>query len=137
MRFMSDMKASFFQVELPVEIRALFRCYTEDSQLVELCRLLMGYTASPEILRILTSALAGKSGVVKPEFAAPSRIRVDVWIDNIRTSGSRGDVATCTETVLPTCTDANVTLGEVEKTRHRYPFIGVFFDHARRRVAVG
>ncbi|RNC39458.1 rab1 small GTP-binding protein, partial [Trypanosoma cruzi] len=53
-----DLKASFFRVSLPRETRHLFRCRAEDGTLVELTRLPVGYKAGPEILQIITSAIA-------------------------------------------------------------------------------
>ncbi|ORC85170.1 uncharacterized protein TM35_000371430 [Trypanosoma theileri] len=44
-----DLKASFFQVALPLNIRASFRCRTESGELVEFTYLPMGYKCIPEI----------------------------------------------------------------------------------------
>jgi len=79
-----DLKASFYQVPLPLSARQFFRCFTADGTLVELCRLPMGYRASPEIMQILTPALAGDPSVVRQELAVPLSVQVDIWIDNIR-----------------------------------------------------
>ncbi|RNC39811.1 target of rapamycin (TOR) kinase 1 [Trypanosoma cruzi] len=87
-----DLKASFLQVPLPRETRHLFRCRVEDGTLVEPTRLPMAYKAGPEILQIITSAIAGVTTVVRCLWAAPPSVRVDVWIDNIRIAGSIGDV---------------------------------------------
>ncbi|RNC50997.1 rab1 small GTP-binding protein, partial [Trypanosoma cruzi] len=54
-----DLKAFPFHFSLPRETRHLFRCRVEDGTLVELTRLPMGYKASPEILQIITLAIAG------------------------------------------------------------------------------
>ncbi|RNF20356.1 rab1 small GTP-binding protein, partial [Trypanosoma cruzi] len=86
-----DSKAFFFRVSLPRETRHLFRCRVEDGTLVELTRLPMGYKTGPEIIQIITSAIAGVTTVVHPLWAAPPLVRVDVWIDNIRITGSKSD----------------------------------------------
>ncbi|RNF11782.1 target of rapamycin (TOR) kinase 1 [Trypanosoma cruzi] len=91
--FCLDLKASFFQVSLPRDTRHLFRCRVEDGTLVELTRLPMGHKAGPEILQItITSAIAVVTTVVRPLWAAPPLVRIDVWIDNIRIAGSKSDV---------------------------------------------
>ncbi|KAF8289605.1 target of rapamycin (TOR) kinase 1, putative [Trypanosoma cruzi] len=86
-----DLKASFFQVSLPRETRHLFRCRVEDGTLVELTRLPMGYKASPEILQIITSTIAGVTTVVHRLWAAPPLVRIVVWIDDTRIAGSKSD----------------------------------------------
>ncbi|KAK7200672.1 hypothetical protein NESM_000123800 [Novymonas esmeraldas] len=74
-----DLRAPFYQVPLPQEnARAAFRFKLADGTLVELCRLPMGCGASPEIMQILTSVLAGASGVATPRTVAPASLRVDV-----------------------------------------------------------
>ncbi|KAF8291000.1 hypothetical protein TcBrA4_0114960 [Trypanosoma cruzi] len=90
--FCLDLKASFFQVSLPRETRHLFRCRVEDGTLVELTRVPMGYKAGPEILQIITSAIAGVTTVAHALRAAPPLVRIDVWIDNIRIAGPKSDV---------------------------------------------
>ncbi|RNC59347.1 target of rapamycin (TOR) kinase 1 [Trypanosoma cruzi] len=62
-----ELKASFFPVSLPREMRRLFRCRVEDGTPVELTRLPMGYKVSPEILQIvITLAIAGDEGSSPP-----------------------------------------------------------------------
>ncbi|RNC33956.1 rab1 small GTP-binding protein, partial [Trypanosoma cruzi] len=82
--FCLDLKASLFQVPLPRETRHFFRCHVEDGTLVEPRRLPMGHKAGPEILQIITSAIAGMTTVVHSLWAAPPLVRVGVWIDDIR-----------------------------------------------------
>ncbi|EKG00236.1 retrotransposon hot spot (RHS) protein, putative, partial [Trypanosoma cruzi] len=53
----------------------------------------MGHKASPEILQIIiTSTIAVVTTVVHRLRAAPSLVRIGVWIDNIRIAGSKGGV---------------------------------------------
>ncbi|ORC89559.1 uncharacterized protein TM35_000123340 [Trypanosoma theileri] len=68
-----DLKASFFQMALPVNRRASFRCRTESGELVEFTRLPMGYKCSPEILNTITRVLAGDPALVLPQYAAPTQ----------------------------------------------------------------
>ncbi|RNC56573.1 target of rapamycin (TOR) kinase 1 [Trypanosoma cruzi] len=90
--FCLDLKASILKGFLPRETRHLFRCRVEDGTLVELTRLPMeGNKASPEILQIVTSAIAVVTKVAHFLWATPPSVRVDVWIDDIRSAGSISD----------------------------------------------
>ncbi|KAF8282617.1 hypothetical protein TcYC6_0021700 [Trypanosoma cruzi] len=116
-----DLKASFFQAPLPRETRHLFRCRVEDGTLVELTRLPMGYKASPEILQIIiTSTIAVVTTVVHRLWAAPPLVRVDVWIDNIRITGSISDVTLWEVQVLRNAVGRRATIG---RTANRAPRI--------------
>ncbi|PWV21409.1 hypothetical protein C3747_2g73 [Trypanosoma cruzi] len=127
--FCLDLKAFFFQVSLPRETRHLFRCRVEDGTLVELTRLPMGYKASPEILQIITSAIAGVTTVVHRLWAAPPLVRDDVWIDNIRSAGSRSDATFWEAQVLRNADGRHATMGEDrESGATHYTFLGVQFD---------
>ncbi|KAF5217171.1 hypothetical protein ECC02_009977 [Trypanosoma cruzi] len=108
-----DLKASFFHFSLPRGTRHLFRCRVEDGTLVELTRLPMGYKASPEILRIIiTLAIAGVTTVVRPLWATPPLVRVDVWIDNINITGSKSDVTLWEAQVLRNADGCHATVRE-------------------------
>ncbi|RNC32076.1 hypothetical protein TcCL_Unassigned05352 [Trypanosoma cruzi] len=133
-----DLKASFLQVPLPRETRHLFRCRVEDGTLVELTRLPTGYKAGPEILQIIiTSAIAGVTTVVRPLWAAPPLVRIDVWIGNIRIAGSIGDVTRWEAQVLRNADGRRATIGEDrESGAAQYTFLGVQFDHTHRAVSL-
>ncbi|EKG06106.1 hypothetical protein TCSYLVIO_002811 [Trypanosoma cruzi] len=133
-----DLKASFFQVSLPRETRHLFRCHVEDGTLVELTRLPMGHKAGPEILQItITSAIARATTVVHRLWAASPLVLVDVWIDNIRIAGSKGNV-TLWEAQAPRNADGcHASMGEErESGATQYTFLGVVFDHTHRTVSL-
>ncbi|KAF8298698.1 hypothetical protein TcYC6_0072860 [Trypanosoma cruzi] len=130
-----DLKASFFQVSLPRETRHLFRCRVEDGTLEELTRLPMGYKASPEILQIITSAIAGVTTVTHFLWAAPPLVRIDVWIGNIRIAGSKSDATLWGAPVLRNADGRRATIGEDrESGATQCTFLGVRFDetHAER-----
>ncbi|RNC33701.1 hypothetical protein TcCL_Unassigned03573 [Trypanosoma cruzi] len=132
-----DLKASFFQVSLPRETRHLFRCRVEDGTLVELTRLPMGYKASPEILQIITSAIAVVTTVVHRLWAAPPSVRVDIWIDNIRIAGSKSGATFWESQVLRNADSCHASLGEErESGATQYTFLGVQFDHTHRAVSL-
>ncbi|ESS67183.1 hypothetical protein TCDM_04088 [Trypanosoma cruzi Dm28c] len=121
-----DLKASFFQVSLPRETRHLFRCRVEDGTLVELTRLPMGHKASPEILQtIITSAIAGLTTVVHRLWAAPPLVRIDVWIGNIRITGSKSDATLWESQVLRNADGRRATIGKnANRALRSTPFYG-------------
>ncbi|KAF8294755.1 hypothetical protein TcBrA4_0071350 [Trypanosoma cruzi] len=132
-----DVKSSFI-VSLPRETRHLFRCRVEDGTLVELKRLPMGYKAGPEILQmVITSTIAGVTTVVRPLWAAPPLVRVDVWIDNIRITGSKSEVTLWEAQVLRNADSCHASMGEErESGATQYNFLGVQFDHTHRAVSL-
>ncbi|PWV21736.1 putative target of rapamycin (TOR) kinase 1 [Trypanosoma cruzi] len=133
-----DFKASFFQVSLLRETRHFFRCRVEDGTLVELTRPPMGCKAGPEILQIIiTSAIAVVTTVVRPLWAAPPSVRVDVWIDNIRIAGSKSDVTLREAQVLRNADSCRASLGEDrESGATQCTFLGVQFDRTHRAVSL-
>ncbi|KAF8286760.1 diacylglycerol kinase-like protein [Trypanosoma cruzi] len=120
-----DVKAFFFQVSLPRETRHLFRCHVEGGTLVELTRLPMGYKAGPEILQIITSAIAVVTTVVHRLWAAPPLVRIDVWIDNMRIAGPKSDVTLWEAQVLRNADSCHATMGRIANRAPRStPFWG-------------
>ncbi|KAF8285963.1 hypothetical protein TcYC6_0031200 [Trypanosoma cruzi] len=97
----------------------------------------MGYKASPEILQIITSAIAGVTTVVGPLRAAPPLVRVDVWIDDIRIAGSKSDVTLWKVQVLRNADGRHATMEEdCELGATHYTFLGVRFDHSHQAVSL-
>ncbi|KAF5224497.1 hypothetical protein ECC02_002440 [Trypanosoma cruzi] len=132
-----DLKTSFFQVSLPRETRHLFRCRVEVGTLVELTRLPMVYKASPEILQIITSAIAGVTTVVHRLCAAPPLVPIVVWIGNIRITGSRSDATLWEAQVLRNPDGCHASMGEErESGATQYTFLWVRFDHTHRAVSL-
>ncbi|RNE96039.1 target of rapamycin (TOR) kinase 1 [Trypanosoma cruzi] len=108
-----DVKASFFQVSLPRGTRHFFRCRVGDGTLVELTRLPMGHKAGPEILQIIiTSTIAVVTTVVHRLRAAPSLVRIDVWIDDIRIAGPKSGVTLWEVQVLCNADGRHATMAE-------------------------
>ncbi|RNF21533.1 target of rapamycin (TOR) kinase 1 [Trypanosoma cruzi] len=85
-----------------------------DGTLVGPARLPVGRKASPQIPQIIiTSAIAGLTTVTHRLWAAPSSVRIDVWIDNVRIAGSTSDV-TLWEAQAPRNTDSlHATIGGI------------------------
>ncbi|ORC86506.1 uncharacterized protein TM35_000282220 [Trypanosoma theileri] len=131
-----DLKASFFQVALPRNIRASFRCRTESGELVEFARLPMGYKCSPEIVNTITRVLAGDPAMVKPQYAAPKQLKIHVWIDNIRISGPHDKVENWGHQIAHNMQHCGVTIGEQHLKTKEYDFIGVHFNHKDHTVSL-
>ena len=91
-----DFKTGFYQVEIPVESRYLFRFLCDDGSWFELLRLPMGHSCAPEIMHTMAAAAAGDPLFVLPKFVPPGVI-VHCWIDNIRFCGNKEMVATATK----------------------------------------
>ncbi|EKF98322.1 hypothetical protein TCSYLVIO_010780, partial [Trypanosoma cruzi] len=97
----------------------------------------MGYNASPEILQIITSTIAGVTTVVRPLWAASPMVRIDVWIDNIRIAGSISDATLWEAQVLRNADSCHASMGEErESGATQYTFLGVQFDHTHRAVSL-
>ncbi|RNC60533.1 target of rapamycin (TOR) kinase 1 [Trypanosoma cruzi] len=98
----------------------------------------MGYKASPETLQIIiTSAIAGVTTVVHPLWAAPPLVRIDVWIDNIRITGSKSGATLWEAQVLRNADGRRATMGEDhESGTTQYTFLGVQFDHTHQTVSL-
>jgi hypothetical protein len=80
-----DITCGFYTIEIPASQQYLFRFADEEGSIYQMTRLPMGHAGAPEIMQMITAALAGDPCVVKPEYASKSLTRV--WIDNIKLSG--------------------------------------------------
>ncbi|KAF8295293.1 hypothetical protein TcYC6_0094600 [Trypanosoma cruzi] len=97
----------------------------------------MGCKANPEILQIITSAIAGVTTVVHRLWAAPPLVRVVVWIDNIRIAVSKSDATLWEAQVLRNADSCHATIGEDrESGATQYTFLWVQFDHTHRAVSL-
>ncbi|KAF8287631.1 hypothetical protein TcYC6_0001550 [Trypanosoma cruzi] len=95
----------------------------------------MGYKASPEILQIITSAIAVVTAVAHRLWAAPPLVRIDVWIGNIRIAGSKSDATLWEAQVLLNADSCHASMGEErESGATHYTFLGLQFDHTHRAV---
>ncbi|PWV05153.1 putative target of rapamycin (TOR) kinase 1 [Trypanosoma cruzi] len=131
-----DVKSSFI-ISLPRETRHLFRCRAEDGTLVELTRLPMGYKAGPEILQIITSAIAVVTTVAHRLWAALPSVRIDVWIDDIRIAGSKSGATLWEAQALRNADCRHASMGEDrESGATQYTFLWVQFDHTHRAVSL-
>ncbi|ESS55217.1 hypothetical protein TCDM_13326 [Trypanosoma cruzi Dm28c] len=98
----------------------------------------MGHEAGPEILRIvITSAIAGVTTVVHRLWAASPLVRIDVWIDNIRITGSKSGATSWEAQVLRNADSCHASMGEErESGATQYTFLGAQFDHTHRAASL-
>ncbi|KAF8306757.1 RNA-binding protein, putative [Trypanosoma cruzi] len=95
----------------------------------------MGHKAGPEILRIITSAIAGVTTVVGPLRTAIPLARGDVWIDDVRIPGSKSGVALWEAQVLCNA-DGRHDREDREPGATQYTFLGAHFDHTHQTVSL-
>jgi hypothetical protein len=137
-----DLAASFYQVELPPKIRPFFCFSDEKGGVWQLTRLPMGLCVSPEMMNIITGALAGhpryvfqwaqfKSSVVLP---APPCIH----IDNIRAVGSTTMLFDFSRFLKERARYVGATFNEEKHNspQNEYVFCGVVYNHKERSVCV-
>jgi hypothetical protein len=111
-----DLKASFYQVELPEPTRSMFGLHT-DSGCFRFKRLPMGFSISPYIMNEITKQAASE--------AQCDNLKTDVYIDNVRfTSSSKSKVEEACVKFKRFCEQSGVTLNEEEgnKPHHGVPF---------------
>ena len=132
-----DLKTGFYQVSIPERSRKYFRFQDERGEWFELTRLPMGHMAAPEIMHSLTATVAGDPTFAKPAFTYRGVV-TDIWIDNIRITGSFGCVNEATARINEVARRCNVTWKqeETQELAKEYDFLGVRFDHTRCTVAV-
>ncbi|PWU92373.1 TcC31.12 [Trypanosoma cruzi] len=79
----------------------------------------------------------GVTTVVRPLWAAPPMVRIDVWIDNIRITGSKSEVTLWEAQVLRNADSCHASMGEERDSgATQYTFLGVQFDHTHRAVSL-
>ncbi|ORC82347.1 uncharacterized protein TM35_000931050 [Trypanosoma theileri] len=73
-------------------MRASFRCRTESGEPVGFTRLPMGCKCGPGVLNTITRVLAGDPLLALPMQASLKKLKVHVWIYDIRISSLREKV---------------------------------------------
>jgi hypothetical protein len=135
-----DLKAGFFEVEIPHYARSQFRFRDAEGRLYEMCRLPMGHSASPEIMQTLTSVLAGDPAFCAEQesftFSSPGSLAV--WIDGIRYTGSAADMQQAGDFVDQRAKRFGMTCkpSESRTAVQDYEFIGVRWDHRDHSIGL-
>ena len=129
-----DLKAGFFQVELPAATRAYYRfCY--GAATYEMTRMPMGHACAPEIQQILTATLAGHANY-SAQTADSQGFRtdqLDVYLDGIRYCGSKIEVTAYERFVDERANMTHMTFKEEDTCNAtKYDFLGVRYDHDKK-----
>ena len=125
-----DIKASFFQIELPPKTREYFGLETTLGTF-RFKRLPMGFNASPFVMNEVTK-LCAATGV--------ENLRTDVYIDNVRfTSRSKEAVELASKIFQDRCIQFGVTLNDEEgnKPHQEGDFLGLSYDYKNGTVRLG
>jgi hypothetical protein len=131
-----DLKLGFWQVEIPVDARSLYRFKDTDGRTFEMNRLPMGLCVSPEIMQTLTSVLAGDPEYCKPEYSLQVPFR-RVWVDNIRLAGSTQEMHEAASWMDNVAVELGVTWNSKEALTavESYEFLGGAWDHCKKTIA--
>ena len=99
-----DLKASFYQVELPEETKKMFGIMCE-SGCFRFCRLPMGFSISPFVMNEITKQAA--------EAAHTDTVKAEAYIDNVRlTSNNRQKLEEACKKFRSHCNGNNITLND-------------------------
>jgi hypothetical protein len=137
-----DLAASFYQVELPEKTRPFFSFLDEGGGVWQLTRLPMGLCVSPEIMNIITGALAGHPRYVFPWAQFSSSVGLSappcVHIDNIRAVGSQDTLFEFARRLGERARHVGATFN-VERhnsPENEYVFCGILYNHEKKTVCV-
>ena len=130
----ADIHASFYGLELPHNARAYYRFRDSEGNLYEITRGMMGHTVMAEVQHLITCIVAGHPDYVQENFASACP-HVDVWIDNVRYTGTRAMVSRAREQLIETSRICNVAM-QCDEVATKYDFIGIAFDHETHSVRI-
>ena len=129
-----DLKAGFFQIELPSP--SLFTFKDEEGTVYGLSRLPMGICTAPEIMQILTCTLSGEPTHCIPKYR--SSAVVDVWIDNVLFTGSSdkvNDSVAQFKTNVEAC-KASINWKDSVEDSNELEFIGMKFNFKKNEISL-
>ena len=133
----ADCKVGFWQVEIPRECRRYFRGRTASGRLFQLSLLCMGQSPSVEIMQFVTEMVSGHPNSINKNMVISDARHSHTWVDGFRiTAPTRAATQTIINKINDNARKYSVTLKEPMRVQTRYEFIGVEFDHERRRVRV-
>jgi hypothetical protein len=133
-----DLKASFYQVPLPVSVRRQFCFIDTEGTVFQLKRVPMGLCVAPEIMQIISGVLAGSREYVLPFFSHFLRIPPCIHIDNIRVVGEQCEILNFANAMYKRAAEIGASFNE-EKSNlpaQQYIFCGVEYNHKCGTVCV-
>ena len=125
-----DLRLSFYQLEIPLSARALYRFCDLAGNLYEARRGVMGHSCMPEDMQMTAAIIAGDPNYCKPEFALFMPART-VWIDNIRLCGSHDDAMRAAAKLDEAASQLRVTWKPSDSLTNctQYEFLGAAWNH--------
>lgn len=126
-----DLKASFYQVELPEKTREMFGIICECG-CFRFRRLPMGFSISPFLMNEITKQAA--------EAAQTDEVKADVYIDNIRlTSNDRQKLEESCKKLRSHCKNNNITLNDEpgNDVHQQGDFLGLSYNYKVGTVKLG
>jgi hypothetical protein len=102
-----ESECSFYQIEIPEELRNLFIFETEDKKKFRMRRLPMGWRPSAEILQILLQGLAAMA-------IGESSVRARIHVDNVFFHGNLKEVVEVHKRFIAICLKYRVTCGDIQ-----------------------
>jgi hypothetical protein len=132
-----DFKLGFFGLPIPEYARKNFRFQSANGKFYQMTRLPMGHVCAPELMQIVSSVVAGLPSHCHPEYSLTGG-RIDVWIDNLRASGSHDFAQRAAKFFDSTAALVNATWKAEDSFSdvQTYTFIGVLWRHDKRTVEV-
>ena len=130
-----DLKAGFFQIELPKAARAFYR-FRYGASTYEMTRMPMGHACAPEIQQILTSTLAGHDGYSLNSLKSHgfNTQQLDIYLDGIRYCGTKDEVDIYERFVDNRAYETNMTFKQEESANTtEYEFLGVHYNHSSKQ----
>ena len=125
-----DLKCSFYQVDLPPHANAAF-VFEVDGAKYCFNRLPMGYSASAEIMQLISQTLAEIG-------ARNTNVKFHVHVDNIMYYGSKSDVQMAMNQLITFAKGCNVTFSETPQApASKVLFHGVYIDFDNKTIAMG
>lgn len=131
-----DGASAFYQLPLKTTTRCYYRFRDSSGRLMEMCRYLMGSTSSCEVCEAVTLAGFGHPKYVKPQYAVDSSLSNGrVWIDGAALFGPKSLLLKSKPRINKNLNFINFKLkDDLLEYSELHEFIGVEFDHRRKRV---
>ena len=131
-----DIKCGFYGIEIPEDARALFRIQDQHGRTWQMTRLPMGIRTAVELMEMVTLALIGHPDVCKPDMVLPNVIKHG-FVDDFRVAGTVANVERTAEYINNRCARFSITLKGALTVQRAYTFLGLWWDHTQRSIAIG
>jgi hypothetical protein len=130
-----DLASSFWQVALPADSRLVMR--GADGALYRVTRLPFGHDAAPEIMQLITSAIA-EAATKRSSSQTLDALRLAVHIDNVLAVGAPAALRAWSSAFVAICNELHCTLNEepANLVNTHVDFVGMHFNFSSKTVAL-